>query len=429
MSHPRSLSLSLAGSVTMVLQVTGQLLTFGAHALFARVAGASEYGIFSIAMALGTILLIAGRGGQDMVVLRGVASLEVEKKWGEIRARWRASNWIVVLISTALVVVAMALSDALDAVPASVMGWPLTLSLLCIPVLSLSSLRYSALLALRRPYAAQVSESMVRPALLFIAATVAFAMTAPLSALQMLALSLFAAIAGLVTGEVFCRRSFGGTTGNEATTGPSPSLLMPGLWMLVGVGAYQAIMQVDLLALGYISGEETAGTYAAASKVSVVAQYGLLALQTLATPAIAAAYAAGRKGQLQTMLKQTARLATAFAAVAALVAWVLADQILSIFGPQFVAGADVLRVLVLAHLVNAATGVTGGLLMMTGSHRAAGVITTSCLLLQLVLLAWLVPRWGALGAALSTTLSTSAAHMAMALWAWRRLRVRTWLTF
>lgn len=79
--------------------------------------------------------------------------------------------------------------------------------------------------------------------------------------------------------------------------------------------------------------------------------------------------------------------------------------ILGAFGPEFPAGAAVLQVMALGHVVNAATGLPGYLLNMAGFERLELTINLVALMTLGVGIALLGPSGGAVGLAWAVTLS------------------------
>ncbi|MFE1883829.1 lipopolysaccharide biosynthesis protein [Streptomyces diastatochromogenes] len=75
--------------------------------------------------------------------------------------------------------------------------------------------------------------------------------------------------------------------------------------------------------------------------------------------------------------------------------------VLSVFGPEFVAGASALVVLCVASLINVAVGNAQTVLLMAGKSSWHLAITAVAFAVQLTVGVLAVPRWGVLGAAVS----------------------------
>ena len=78
---------------------------------------------------------------------------------------------------------------------------------------------------------------------------------------------------------------------------------------------------------------------------------------------------------------------------------VLGDAILGLFGPGFAGGFAPMVILIGGHCVAVAAGSVGFLLVMTGHQREAAAAMGAVVVLNVVLNALLIPRFGAQGAA------------------------------
>jgi O-antigen/teichoic acid export membrane protein len=87
------------------------------------------------------------------------------------------------------------------------------------------------------------------------------------------------------------------------------------------------------------------------------------------------------------------------------------EQILSLFGDSFIAGADALRILSLGTLANTATGICGGMLDMTGHSRLRLVNSVVSAVVMLGLSVALIPPMGVLGAAWAFVAGTAIVNL------------------
>jgi O-antigen/teichoic acid export membrane protein len=85
--------------------------------------------------------------------------------------------------------------------------------------------------------------------------------------------------------------------------------------------------------------------------------------------------------------------------------------LLGLFGGDFSDGATALRLLVLAHVVNALAAFNGMVLIMRGHERAAMGAALGCLVLDGVLCVALVPPLGATGAAIALLASIAVRNV------------------
>jgi O-antigen/teichoic acid export membrane protein len=146
------------------------------------------------------------------------------------------------------------------------------------------------------------------------------------------------------------------------------------------------------------------GIYQVASQASMLFPIILSGFGIVLTPMIADHDRAGRHAGLE----QLFRVATKWALYASLpfflVIAFLPGEIMSVvFGPGFAPAAVPMVVLALGQLFNVGTGSAGLLLVMTGRPGQWNLISIAALLVGLVLGVLLIPRFGLIGAAISTS--------------------------
>jgi len=414
------------GSIVLVLQVSGQALMFLSHAMLARIGGPAEYGAFAITFAFISTLLIFSRLGQDLNVLREFPRLIASKSWARLRGLWVSANSIVFVAGAAASVLMVSVAAIPSVLPARVSVSVALIGAATLIMMALNAIRFNALLAFDRPVRAYVGEVLIRPAALLALVSLAAIFMAPPSTLTMVAFLCFASLIAISFSEFSVRKTWPGTAEGREVTGIREPL-KTGFGLLVATGAYQALTQIDTLFVGIVLDEVNAGYYAAASRLSMVVQFGLLALQYQAAPQLSRYYAERDMVTMQAILTKVAVISTVFAFVGSIVVVVAAEPIMLLFGPGFDAGADVLRIFVISHVINAATGVTGWLLLMAGYQKIVAIITIVGLCIQVAGLLLLAPVFGLPGAAVATVSALIAVHIAMAMFAWRVLRLRTFI--
>ena len=168
---------------------------------------------------------------------------------------------------------------------------------------------------------------------------------------------------------------------------------------------------------------EPAGIYAVASRFAMLISFGLKSVNAIMAPLISQLHATGRMPELQRLVSRSARMIFVFTVTACAALFLGGEWALGLFGDEFRAGNDVLRLLLLSQAVNALPGSVGHLLTMTGSQRLAAWIAGSGALANVVLNIVLIPLWGIVGAAVATAVSTVGWNVAAVIAVRRRLGV------
>ena len=179
----------------------------------------------------------------------------------------------------------------------------------------------------------------------------------------------------------------------------------------------------DVLILGLFATAADVGIYTAAARTALLTRFLLLANSAVAAPRFAALHAArDEEGVARLAVRST--LLTTFSSVPLLLLFIIFPaQILSLFGSQFEAGAQVLIVLTIGQFVNAMTGPVGYLLNMSGFHRIEGRIAVVGALLTVGLCFALIPFWGLLGAAAAKAIATATCNLLRVYFAKSRLGI------
>jgi O-antigen/teichoic acid export membrane protein len=168
--------------------------------------------------------------------------------------------------------------------------------------------------------------------------------------------------------------------------------------------------EIIIILIGFVLAPEEVARFHVSFRLALLISFGLFAIDTATAPDLARHYAAGDFAAVDRVVKQATRLRIAGALLATGVFAVAGRWALSWFGPEFVAGYPLLLILACGQLVQSAVGPAARLMSISGHQDQALAVSAGALLLAIVLVILLVPRYGALGAAVAATLD-------LALWA------------
>lgn len=182
---------------------------------------------------------------------------------------------------------------------------------------------------------------------------------------------------------------------------------------IVGVTlATMGLTYTDRLMLGILSTSEAVGLYQAAAILSTQMHFALFAITAAFSPIISDLYHSGRLEALSSLYADTVRWIVLITLPAAVVLFLFAPQVLSLWGPEFREGALALRILTVAHFVVAGIGSVGHMLQMSDHQDFVFAVNASTALLN-VILNWILIRWyGPVGAALATGFSQALGDIA-----------------
>ena len=185
----------------------------------------------------------------------------------------------------------------------------------------------------------------------------------------------------------------------------SPLLLITLLTML--------LTWVDTIMLGYFRSSSEVGIYSAAIKTSVLSGLILLSFNTIFSPMIADFYNRKQMRRLESMFKLSASWIFIFTLPFFLILLLFANAIMSLFGKDFIAGANILIIIATGFFLNASTGSVGNMLIMSDHQRLMLFNSGTIFIFNIVANYLLIPAYGMIGAAFTSCLSMVSYNVLM----------------
>ena len=193
------------------------------------------------------------------------------------------------------------------------------------------------------------------------------------------------------------------------------------LWMVV---IAQQLNQwgAQFISSVYVAEEELA-LLAIAMRLALLVPMILTAVNMVVSPRFAAHYHRGETRKTEEVLAKSLKLLAIVSLLVFFTMVLFGDNVLGIFGGQYVEAGGLLSILVCGQLINAMTGPSGKLLMMSGFEKDVRTSSMIVAALGLVLALYLTARHGVYGAAISTALTISAQNIAFAYLVKYRLQI------
>ena len=184
---------------------------------------------------------------------------------------------------------------------------------------------------------------------------------------------------------IFINRKAGKTV-NQIIPEVEP-VMKPGLWTSVSSVIFistllNMLLQSDILFVSYFLGNTKAGIYGAAVKISTLVAIGLSVTDYVFMPKIAALWEKRQVMKLQKLVREGSRQILLITVPIAVVLFASGKWLLWFFGDAFSNAYLPLVILIVGQLVNAATGMVGGMLTMTGNQKMFLIFILSLSLLR-----------------------------------------------
>jgi len=173
------------------------------------------------------------------------------------------------------------------------------------------------------------------------------------------------------------------------------------------------IKQADILFVSHFFGHTEAGIYSAAAKISALVPFGLTIVEFVYTPRISSLYAKNDRNELQKYISHAAKLILFITIPLSIAIMLSGKYLLFLFGEEFQASYLPLIILVAGQLINALTGMVGSLMTMTGKQNIFLLIYFVSSIINVSMNYLLVPRYGAMGAAVSSAVSVAVLNIIM----------------
>ena len=389
----------VSASATALLQGGSGVMTFLLAVLLARFLGSVGFGLYSLGYAWSTLLLVPAILGLNTFLVRGIAVYEVKEQWRLMKGLLFRTNQLVLLTSTSIALGGIVVS--LLWLSPSFRG-PFCVAMLLVPLTALTLLRQGAMQAFGKVVKGQLPEYLIRP-LIIIASVVLLEVVDPgaLTPTTALGANVFGVAVAFTVGAFFLRQTLPSALRSVRPEFATRTWLRASLPMMLISGVWMANNYAATLMVGILDGPGPAGVYTAAQKGAEVIVIILYATNMPLAPAIARLHARGDREGLERTTEHMARATLLVSAPVAAAFMIFPHLYLGLFGSSFQVGATALVILAFGQLINAASGPSGNVLIMTGQEGVAVRGVAAGLIANIVLAVILVPPLGVTGGAIA----------------------------
>ena len=175
--------------------------------------------------------------------------------------------------------------------------------------------------------------------------------------------------------------------------------------ILMVEGFYLLLSYTDVLVLQQFRSSEEVGVYFAVVKTLALVSFIHYAMAATTAHRFAEYHAIGDRARLSAYVAHAIKWTFWPSLAATMVLLALGKPLLWLFGPQFVAGYDIMFVAAIGLVVRSAIGPVERLLNMLGHQHICALAYALAFVMNVVLCIALVPRFGGHGAAAATSIS------------------------
>ena len=412
--------------VSLVIKVATAGLTYLMYVILSRLMGITEYGYFAFGLSLATILAIGANYGQQTAILRYWPEEMVADRPEEALNALRSGGAVTIIAGLGVTVILLAGGGVAGA--AGLPSWHIIAAAALILPLALAEYWSSVLRAQGSVWTALTPRDIVWRVAVPVLVVALWYAGVSLSGAAALVLTATTLALALGLQVVLARaRKYEIAPGTGGLRGYWAEKARPSRSFFLGTVLDSAALNVDIILVGLLVAPAAAGIYFNAFRTAGLLTLFMFAITLVVAPMVSQHYHAGemRKAQAITALCAWAGFVFSLAVFAAFL--VFGEQILGLFGEGQEQGKLILILLSVGLLVDAATGPSRIVLMMTGHERAYVRIFGSIVVTGMAVQAAVIPVWGLMGAAVVNMLARIAAQLAIAWFANRRIGLDTTL--
>lgn len=375
-------------------------------ALLARWVGPEYLGIYSMANAIMLISEVLSKMGMETGVMRFVSRLDPEKdndKISEIIASaikmcaLFSLFFMIVLISCSSYIVSNILSEK------SLMVSVLIVFAISIPFNASTLVAAAATQGYKKLKYKSIVTQFINPTILLVSMIICYWFFSAESALM---------FPMLITGIVGCIAMFqplkylSGIRRQQIIKTKFNYDLLKFSYPFMFVIILQTFMHwMDILMLGYFTNASTVGLYHPAARTAGLLQALLMSFISIYAPMISQFHSEKNILKMNQTYKMVSRWLLVFSIPISIMFILFPENILSLFGKEYISSSNVLIILTIATLLQAIFGAASPTLGMSGFTRLILINTSIAFILNLGLNYTLIPLYGINGAAYATLIT------------------------
>jgi O-antigen/teichoic acid export membrane protein len=403
-SSEASLTKRLAGTV-FIIRVVSAMLAYLSQILLARWMGGSDYGVY---VYVWTWVLLLGSMmdfGISVSAQKLIPEYRTRGNDALLRGFLSGSRWMTFTVSSIvslLLAGIVKLSSPWIETGAVV---PLYIGCLTLPAFVVANTQDGIARSHDWMRLGLMPQFVVRQSLIIGFTAGAFALGFHLGAIAAMLASAAAVWIAMIGQMIVMNRRLRDTVEAGPKAYDFRGWLAVSLPILMVEGFYLLLSYTDVLLLQQFRSSEEVGVYFAVVKTLALVSFIHYAMSATTAHRFAEYHATGDRARLSAYVAHAIKWTfwPSVAATALLLAF--GKPLLWLFGPQFVAGYDIMFIAAIGLVVRSAIGPVERLLNMLGHQHACAMAYASAFVMNVVLCVLLIPRFGGHGAAAATSLA------------------------
>lgn len=413
---------------TFAVRIAGAALAYLSQIVLARLMGAHDYGIYSVAWTFVIVLGVMACGGFSSSANRFIPQYRQAGDLDGLRGFLRSSGQVAFFIGSGAAIVGIGLIYLLRPVIDPNYVQPLMVVLLALPFFAFGLVQDGVARSHDWTFLAMLPTYIWRPLailLLLLAAVLLAGLTADALTTAVVAVAATILVAGYQYLQLRRRLA------PQVPAGPRrvelKTWLIVSMPMLMVDGFLQLITSADVIMVSFFQDPDQVAVYFAASRTLALVHFVYFAVRAASAHRFSS-YTHNRDHHgLASYVAQATHWTfwPSLAAGAGLL--LIAPLLLRLFGAGFEEGYALIALLMIGVLARASVGPADALLTMTGHQNSCAGIYAATFLLNVVFNLILIPPFGLAGAAIATSIAILFEATALATAAKRKLNITTFV--
>src|SRR3984893_14919894 len=403
-SSEASVTKRLAGTI-LIIRVLSAAMAYLSQILLARWMGGSDYGVY---VYVWTWVLLLGSMmdfGISASAQKIIPEYRTRSEHALLRGFHPGSRWMTFAVSAVVSLLLAGLVKALSPCIDANSIVPLYIGCLTLPAFVVANTQDGIARSHDWMRLGLMPQFIVRQSLVIGLTAGAFALGFHLGATAAMLASAAAVWIAMLGQMVVLNRKLGSHIEPGAKAYDFRGWLAVSLPILMVEGFYLLLSYTDVLVPQQFRSSEEVGVYFAVVKTLALVSFIHYAMSATTAHRFAEYHAIGDKARLSAYVAHAIKWTFWPSLAATILLLALGKPLLWLFGPQFVAGYDIMFVAATGLVVRSAIGPVERLLNMLGHQHICALAYALAFVMNVVLCVALVPRFGGHGAAAATSIS------------------------
>ena len=420
-------SASRMALITFFIRVGGAALAYFSQVILARLMGAHDYGIYSVAWTWIVVLGAMACGGFSTSTTRFIPQYRQVNDFMHLRGFLAASRGIAFTGASLIAGLGILAVFLFSSVIEPYYALPMAIVFIALPMFAFGSVLDGIARSYDWPLLAMLPTYIWRPAAILgiLLALVLFGQpaTAPTAAAAAVAATWsIALLQNIKLDSKLKTRIPKVPRRTELRTWFAISLPM-----LMVEGFFQLITSADVIMVSFWLDPDEVAIYFAASKTLALVHFVYFAVRAASAHRFSAFFHAGDQEGLANYVHKTTFWTFWPSLVTGLGLLVVSPLLLSLFGKDFSSGFPLIAVLFIGVLARASVGPVDALLNMSSNQKTCAAIYAAALSVNVLLNIVMIPRFGLIGAASATSFAIIVEATCLTITARKKLNVQTFI--